>query len=333
MKIHLATTGYGDFLENEPSPLHTTTIAEKCTLKMVEEFTYLRANAVNPLAQFLDCTNLSFPRAKSMPLVLQSLIVVLWTDIRYGYMIDNVVLLITGTLHERDPEELKEKCHPLGLFDSMVSITVQQNVSDLYNDVLIDTPLGPYIQSCLSQEDLNEMNIEIIRNTLFKAYLEDFYAYCMRLGGVTAEVMHDILMFEADRRSINITLNSFGTELTRDDRAKLYPTLGLLHPEGIERLKKCDDADQVKAAIDFYPPYRALLDDTQFNEDKTLEDSFFEREVDLHKHSFYRQGGYGAFYSFFKLKEQEIRNIVWIAECIMQDQKSKMNQYIPLFPN
>jgi len=108
-------------------------------------------------------------------------------------MIDNVVLLITGTLHERDPEELKEKCHPLGLFDAMGSITVQQTVSELYNDVLVDTPLGPYLQGCLSEEDLTEMNIEIIRNTLFKAYLEDFYQYCMNLGGVTAETMHDIL--------------------------------------------------------------------------------------------------------------------------------------------
>jgi len=39
---------------------------------------------------------------------------------RYGYMIDNIILVITGTLHNRSSEELLEKCHPLGLFDSMV---------------------------------------------------------------------------------------------------------------------------------------------------------------------------------------------------------------------
>ena len=32
-------------------------------------------------------------------------------------MIDNVVLIVTGTLHERDVHELLEKCHPLGMFD------------------------------------------------------------------------------------------------------------------------------------------------------------------------------------------------------------------------
>lgn len=37
------------------------------------------------------------------------------------------------------------------------------------------------------------MNIEIIRNTLYKAYLEDFYAYCQTLDSITADVMGKIL--------------------------------------------------------------------------------------------------------------------------------------------
>jgi hypothetical protein len=32
------------------------------------------------------------------------------------------------------------------------------------------------------------MHVEIIRNTLYKAYLEDFHGFCKDLGGVTAEV-------------------------------------------------------------------------------------------------------------------------------------------------
>lgn len=36
-------------------------------------------------------------------------------------MIDNVVLIVTGTLHERDVHELLEKCHPLGMFDRYCS--------------------------------------------------------------------------------------------------------------------------------------------------------------------------------------------------------------------
>jgi len=44
------------------------------------------------------------------------------------------------------------------------------------------------------------MNIEIMRNTLYKAYLDDFAAFCRRLGGATAEVMGGLLSFEAPPR-------------------------------------------------------------------------------------------------------------------------------------
>uniref|UniRef100_A0A453EZA9 V-type proton ATPase subunit n=1 Tax=Aegilops tauschii subsp. strangulata TaxID=200361 RepID=A0A453EZA9_AEGTS len=92
IKMHLSATEYGPYLQNEPSPLHTTTIVEKCTLKLVDEYKHMLCQANEPLSTFLQY-------------------------ITYGHMIDNVVLIVTGTLHERDVNELLEKCHPLGMFD------------------------------------------------------------------------------------------------------------------------------------------------------------------------------------------------------------------------
>ena len=54
------------------------------------------------------------------------------------------------------------------------------------------------------------------------------------------------LQFEADRRSIIITINSFDTELTKDDREKLYPRCGKLYPEGLVALARADDYEQVR---------------------------------------------------------------------------------------
>jgi len=170
---------------------------------------------------------------------------------------------------------------------------------------------------------------EIIRNTLYKEYLEDFYAYCTEtLGGVTGEVMSRILRFEADRRCIIMTLNSFGTELKKDDLLDLYPKLGLLHPEIHEILSSAENEEAVKQAVSIFPQYSALFDVIQYDEEKSLEDAFFEYEVKLNIESFESQFGFGCFYSYFKLKEQEIRNILWISECILQNQPEQANKFI-----
>ena len=152
-------------------------------------------------------------------------------------MIDNVILLITGTLHERDISELIPKvcvysallwrtlssvlfalsrrrdtvfilcpgcrtletalacayaahsfktlilppiltgnpsrqntpqCHPLGMFEEIGSLSIATTPAELYNSVIIDTPLAPYFRDCITESDLDELNIEIIRNSLYK---------------------------------------------------------------------------------------------------------------------------------------------------------------------
>ncbi|KAH7921921.1 ATPase, V0 complex, subunit D [Leucogyrophana mollusca] len=319
-KTQLSATDYGNFLANEPSPLSTATIADKATQILVDQFIYIRSNAVEPLSKFLDY-------------------------ITYGYMIDNVVLLITGTLHERDTHELLERCHPLGVFDTMPALCVATNVEELYQSVLVETPLAPYFRDCLSATDLDDLNIEIVRNTVYKAYLEDFYHYCTTLGSPTSDVMHSILSFEADRRTINITINSFDTELSKEQRAKLFPAIGRLFPEGNNVLAKADDIDQVRQACENISEYRSFFDNsvsTQGNGANhqdvgdmgvaaLLEDRFFRTEVHLNKLAFMQQFQYGVFYSYMKLKEQEIRNVTWIAECIAQDARDRIQDFIPIF--
>ncbi|GJN18537.1 hypothetical protein PR202_gb05709 [Eleusine coracana subsp. coracana] len=287
----------------EPSPLHTTTIVEKCTLKLVDEYKHMLCQATEPLSTFLQY-------------------------ITYGHMIDNVVLIVTGTLHERDVNELLEKCHPLGMFDSIASLAVAQSMRELYRLVLVDTPLAPYFSECITSEDLDDMNIEIMRNTLYKAYLEDFYKFCQKLGGATAEIMCDLLSFEADRRAVNITINSIGTELTRDDRRKLYSNFGLLYPYGHEELAVCEDVDQVRGVMEKYPPYQAIFSKISYGESQMLDKAFYEEEVKRLCLSFEQQFHYAVFFAYIRLREQEIRNLMWISECVAQNQKNRVHDSV-----
>ena len=63
-------------------------------------------------------------------------------------MIDNIILLLTGTLHKRPVAEMLPKCHPLGSFAQMEAVTIANTVDELYSAVLIDTPIGQ--NSCRS---------------------------------------------------------------------------------------------------------------------------------------------------------------------------------------
>lgn len=64
---------------------------------------------------------------------------------------------------------------------------------------------------------------------------------------------------QTDRRALNITLNSIGTELTRDDRKKLYSNYGLLYPHGHAELSMAEDFDQVRAAMEKVPAYSGIF--------------------------------------------------------------------------
>lgn len=54
LRMQLSSTDYGNFLANEPSPISTSTIADKATQVLVDQFNYLRSNATEPLSTFLE---------------------------------------------------------------------------------------------------------------------------------------------------------------------------------------------------------------------------------------------------------------------------------------
>ncbi|CAO2581212.1 V-type proton ATPase subunit d 2 [Lemmus lemmus] len=227
LKIHLQTTEYGNFLANETNPLTVSKIDTEMRKKLCREFDYFRNHSLEPLSTF-------------------------FTYMTCSYMIDNVILLMNGALQKKSVKEVLAKCHPLGRFTEMEAVNIAETTSDLFKAVLVETPLAPFFQDCMSENTLDELNIELLRNKLYKSYLEAFYKFCKDHGDVTAEIMCPILEFEADRRALIITLNSFGTELSKEDRETLFPTCGKLYPEGLHLLAQAEDFEQMKRVADNY---------------------------------------------------------------------------------
>jgi len=167
-------------------------------------------------------------------------------------VIDNVCMIIQGALNSKPPAELQEKIHPLGVFDGMKEIMsetfdVQNGFDDVYNIFLVDSPIGPYFEEYLREAAagkdeaprgfeknqvggiLTKQDLEVMKASLKKAWLEDFYKFCMGIGGTTAEVMGEMLRTEADFRVLLVTLNALHTPLSNEsklqDRNSLYRAL------------------------------------------------------------------------------------------------------------
>ncbi|ACI65129.1 predicted protein [Phaeodactylum tricornutum CCAP 1055/1] len=327
VRLNLTESDYSDALAD--SATMTPASLQKAAIeKLVTEFQYLRSQSVEPLSTFLDF-------------------------ITFEYMIENVMLLLKGALSGRDINELIEQCHPLGMFkeSTMRSIPTFENSSrgyaDLYQTVLVDTPVGPYFAMFLQESSehrdgdsrnvLEEVEIEIIKSSLIKYWLEDFYQFAMKIGGDTSQIMGELLKVRADTNAINITLNSFGTPLNEpsmrsSDRKRLYPSVGHLYPAGTTMLIDVQDEDELGRVLELFPQYSAIWSiHASGNGDKSIDDAFYERDVQQLELAFESQFHYAVFYAYVKLKEQEIRNMVWVSECILQQQKDEINKFVPVF--
>ena len=222
-------TDYGQLLMAESPNIQVSVLTSRLKKKLADEFEYIAAQTVNPLAEFLHL-------------------------ICCKYMIDNVVNIIEGLKHRVDADLLIANADPLGYFPEMKNIKVLEgdDYTGLYRDVLIDTPVGPYFMRFLEEamegiENRNiqeiqalfkEMKPEFIRTSLKKMWLEDFHEFCEnKLNPTSRELMDDLLKFEADFKTIQVVYNSIGNKDFNTaikiitTRKNLCPNLGYLYPD------------------------------------------------------------------------------------------------------
>mmetsp|Transcript_7761 Transcript_7761/g.25710 ORF Transcript_7761/g.25710 Transcript_7761/m.25710 type:complete len:327 (+) Transcript_7761:132-1112(+) len=245
LKLYLVSRGYHSELHSEIGPISPTRLVELCAKKLVKGFRTINTQASEPLTTLLNY-------------------------VTHRYMIDNVILIMTGSMRGRSFTELLSKCHPLGMFESMENLLVANDLREIHRLVLIDTPISTYFNDCLKNEKIDETNIEFIRNSVYKAYLEDFVNFCIQLGDECSDLMQ-LLVFEADRRVINITLSSFGTELTVSDKLKLFPSFGSLNPSGQLAMAQCTNSEEFHNMLEVMAPYGSVLSRFKGAEPRTLD--------------------------------------------------------------
>ena len=262
--------------------------------------------------------------------------------IRHKYMIDNVINIIEGIKNKTDKNVIESRNEPLGYLKEISGLLKldYKKIEDLYEDVLIDTEVGVYfskfLEEVLSASDnknvatinnfLQALKPEEIKNYLKKIWLEYFYQFCKTLNPTTSEIMEELLKYEADCQTIQIVYNSlaYNNQFQEEERKKVIPYFGVLYPETTTQLIKCNSLEQLRQILQPFPDYYELVkeipDPKKLDEFglqsglKTLDDLMFKESMKRYSIAFEQQFHFACFYAYIKIKEQEIKNIMLLAD-------------------
>ena len=269
--------------------------------------------------------------------------------IRHKYMIDNVINIIEGIKNKTDKNVIEARNEPLGYLKEISGLLKldYKKIEDLYEDVLIDTEVGVYfskfLEEVLAMSDsknvatinnfLQSLKPEEIKNYLKKIWLEYFYHFCKTLNPTTSEIMEDLLKYEAACQTIQIVYNSlaYNNQFQEEERKKVIPYFGFLYPETTTQLIKCNSLENLRQILQPFPDYyelvREIPDPKKLDEFglqsglKTLDDLMFKESMKRYSIAFEQQFHFACFYAYIKIKEQEIKNIMLLADMISFDKE------------
>lgn len=241
-----------------------------------------------------------------------------------------------------------------------------------FSTVLRESPIGVYFEAYLTacrQEPsqmtnfesigtfLVEGDIEVLRAVLKRAWLEDLRDFSEQVGGNTWEMMEPLLNTEADLRALSVVLNAPSNATQRErveacEREHMFASFGKFYPQGVRAFcgQRNDQALRVALA-----PYKELSElyerglaiaqphlaeptmvmelQAQSNKLGSVEDLLFAARVKACETAFTSQMHFAVFYAYMILKEQEIRNLLWIADMIILNQQQEIQNILPIFPN
>jgi len=330
-KLVLDETDYGKYLiVNDGGKLDSIELKQRLYLKLRDEIEYIMGNATGKLAQFLQIM------------------------MHYYQIENVIAFIsgVKNNQDPGITKKALNPLGEFNGLKSVSSFAADDFVS-LFQDILIDLPVGEYFRKFIdaitdhikaeqgadkAQERItvdeitqmiNDNSASEIKVMLKKIWLITFHRWTMaNCNDGTQIVMDDLLKAESDWETLQIIYNSFSRPEMSDAkgqsmRKKFFNNLGHLYPGRTKGLQETRDFKDFQEKLigsgyaDYFqkiPEPKAGADGPEIMENVTIDDC---QKKDLSKRysmGFFGQFHYGVFYSYLKLKELEIANIVQLSE-------------------
>lgn len=178
---------------------------------------------------------------------------------------------------------------------------------------------------------MKDYSLQQIQLRVKKIWFNEFYDFCTtQLNEKSCEVMADLLKFESDLMTIQVIENSrnysqlVSARGRKTEREKYISKVGYLYPDRSERLSAVQDFKSLVSALEA-SPYEHMLKQVAAGDDgrneaevsgATIDEVMLVEASKRFSMAFEDGFHYGCFYSYLKLKEQEIANVTWLAELV-----------------
>jgi len=223
------------------------------------------------------------------------------------YRIINFIYLLSSKESDFSLSHSFSKIDTIGFFQQLNTLKFCTDMDNVYKQCVKNTSLKKYYNNVKFHNDIKENDWQLIQLHFLKQHIEDFY---YSIDSPILNFMKDILKAEGDRINVEIVINTMDTPIIGKKRMDLFTRVSSIDLGVRNKLCRCVNLDEMRGVLASHHSLKKVL------RDDDIIKALIKIENEKYWESFKYFNDISCVYGYLKLKEQEIKNILWIVECV-----------------
>lgn len=239
-----------------------------------------------------------------------------------SYKIQNFFFLLSCKEYDAELEHSFEKIEALGYFNELDTLKFCASMEEVYLYCIKNTFLANYCSQSMFKKDFQENDFSAASTEVRKRHIE---RYARSARGQFLK----LLRLEGDKHNLDIVLSTLNSEISSQKKLCWMTFVTNFTHSEYRSLAETADIGELQSILGKTRTYRTFCDELK---DKDMSSVFLRREVDAYMSTFDTFNDITSLYAYLKLKEQEIKNILCVAECVIQGRRNILDELMVPVP-